>query len=621
MLAGRTLKQRYYLLQEIGAGAFGRTYQAEDRQYRSSVLCVVKHLQPEIPKEYQKPEQQAEFLRITQELFRREMVAQEKLGKHSRQIPTLLDFFEEEGQFYLVQEWIDGKPISQLLPIGTKITQNEAIALLIEILEPLVFCHEEQVIHRDLKPDNIMRRNADSRIEPNKLVLIDFGAVKEVNTSVAMNPQAMSRMIGTMGFMPTEQMKGRPCFASDVYAVGMIGVQALTGVSAHWIEEDVQTEEVLWRSGTSYDGRAYQCYTTPEFGAVLDKMVRPKPGDRYADAAEALVALRALPVPGRNAVVGAAPVGNPVPPVVPKQQRFSFEVATVQWQIVKEWRNVVEKQAGWLGWGQKEVTVKKEFEKRELEIRKEKKQAEFISEDLGKGVKLELASIPGGSFTMGSPDSEEYHQANESPQRLVMVPGFYMGKYAVTQNQYMAMMGKNPARFPGGDLPVEQVSWTDAQEFCAKLREETGKQYRLPSEAEWEYACRAGTSTPFHFGETIVSDVANFDGNYKYGNAPKGSYLGKTSAVGAYRVANGFGLYDMHGNVWEWCEDSWHENYGGGPTDGSAWVDENDNHSRLLRGGSWYNLPGLCRSAYRYRTSAEHGYYSIGFRVVVSQDF
>jgi eukaryotic-like serine/threonine-protein kinase len=463
MLTGQTLRDRYYLVREIGAGSFGRTYQAEDRHYRGKVLCVVKHLQPQIPADYKQPEQRAEFLRIAKGLFHREVEALEKLGKYNAQIPTLVDFFEEEDQFYLVQEWIDGKPLSQLLPIGTKITQKEAIALLIEILEPLVFCHEEQVIHRDLKPDNIMRRNADSRIEPNKLVLIDFGAVKEVNTSIMLNQPLMSRAIGTMGFMPAEQFKGKPCLASDVYAVGMIVVQALTGVPAHWIEEDTDTEEVLWRSGTSYDGQSYQCYTTPEFGLVLDKMVKRKYGERYTNAAEALAALRALPVPQVpaptliNPAGGAASVKQPLlsipkmPIVLPNPQKFSFEVATVQWQTV------VEKQpGGFLGLGQREVS------KRELKTRKESRYAEFITEDLGNGVKLDLVSIPGGSFTMGSPDTEEGHEARESPQHLVMVPAFYLGKYAVTQNQYLAIMGKNPSRFQGGELPVEQVSWHEA---------------------------------------------------------------------------------------------------------------------------------------------------------------
>ncbi|MGB6298534.1 MAG: formylglycine-generating enzyme family protein, partial [Rivularia sp. (in: cyanobacteria)] len=160
-------------------------------------------------------------------------------------------------------------------------------------------------------------------------------------------------------------------------------------------------------------------------------------------------------------------------------------------------------------------------------------------------------------------------------------------------------------------------------EFCARLSFHTGREYRLPSEAEWEYACRAGTTTPFHFGETITTDLANYNGS-SYGNGPKGKERGETTPVGSFGVANGFGLYDMHGNVWEWCLDDWHDNYEGAPTDGSAWLDDNDNLDRksaeaLLRGGSWYIGPGYCRCASRNSGNIalrDFDINGIGFRVV-----
>src|SRR5262249_46060073 len=149
------------------------------------------------------------------------------------------------------------------------------------------------------------------------------------------------------------------------------------------------------------------------------------------------------------------------------------------------------------------------------------------------------------------------------------------------------------------NLPVEQVSWQDAVEFCDRLSRKTGKTYRLPSEAEWEYACRAGTKTPFAFGETITPEIVNYNGKYPYGSAPKGIYRQKTTPVGSVGVANGFGLYDMHGNVWEWCQDVWHGNYKGAPTDGSAWESGGDKDIWVVRGGSWIDLGRDCRSAYR----------------------
>ena len=195
-----------------------------------------------------------------------------------------------------------------------------------------------------------------------------------------------------------------------------------------------------------------------------------------------------------------------------------------------------------------------------------------------------------------------------------------MGKYAVTQEQYLAIMGKNPSHFQGARLPVEQVSWNDAQEFCAKLTQKTRRNFRLPSEAEWEYACRAETTTPFSFGETITPEVANYDGDYSYAEAPKGVYREKTTPVSTF-PPNSFGLYDLHGNVSEWCLDTWHDNYQGAPVDGSSWIDSNNNELQLrhLRGGSWGNNPRSCRSANRYGWSADDRYNRIGFRIVLPQ--
>ncbi|NEP15428.1 MAG: formylglycine-generating enzyme family protein [Leptolyngbya sp. SIO4C1] len=174
----------------------------------------------------------------------------------------------------------------------------------------------------------------------------------------------------------------------------------------------------------------------------------------------------------------------------------------------------------------------------------------------------------------------------------------------------------DPSNFEGNHLPVEQVSWEDAQEFCRRLSAKTGKDYRLPTEAEWEYACRAGTTTPFHFGETIAADLANYGAQSAFGEGPIGEYRGKTTVVGRF-PANAFGLYDMHGNVWEWCEDYWHDTYEGAPEDGSAWISsDKSKKSRVLRGGSWDDDPGFCRSAFRFGDAPDFRFNDTGFRVV-----
>ena len=251
-----------------------------------------------------------------------------------------------------------------------------------------------------------------------------------------------------------------------------------------------------------------------------------------------------------------------------------------------------------------------------------------FTETLSGNIKLEMIKIPAGSFLMGTEEAEvirlnkEYETdwfKCEMPQHRVNLKEFYLGKYPVTQEQYQAIMGTNPSYFEDNPKnPVENVSWNDAQAFCQKLNEKTGKKYRLPSEAEWEYACRAETTTSFYFGETISTDQANYNGNYTFGKGKKGVYREKTTPVGSFS-ANKFALYDMHGNVWEWCEDVWHENYENAPKDGSNW---NDNHSqsplRLLRGGSWDDDPKDCRSAGRDRNDADNCYDNVGFRLAVS---
>ena len=236
-------------------------------------------------------------------------------------------------------------------------------------------------------------------------------------------------------------------------------------------------------------------------------------------------------------------------------------------------------------------------------------------ENLGNGIKLEMVYIPGGTFTMGSPESEVDSNNNERPQHDVTVPNFFMGKYPVTQGQWKAIAScadlkvkldlelepsyfKEPYRnIDRWQRPVEEVIWYQAIEFCQRLSKLTGKNYRLPSEAEWEYACRAGTTTPFYFGETITPELVNYNDKYVYGSAPKGEYREQTTPVGQF-PANAFGLYDMHGNVWEWCADQWHRNYNGAPTDGSVWLD-GDKEITCVRGGSWDDFPNSCRSAFR----------------------
>jgi formylglycine-generating enzyme required for sulfatase activity len=284
---------------------------------------------------------------------------------------------------------------------------------------------------------------------------------------------------------------------------------------------------------------------------------------------------------------------------------------------------------------------------RRLIIRRQTHQGRYFSEALDSSTNLDMMQIPGGSFMMGQTeeekaelirlnDEEKYQQwyARELPRHSVTVPSFFLGKYPITQAQWAVVasypkieqdLESNPSKFKGANRPVEQVNWDDATEFCQRLSQHTCCTYDLPSEAQWEYACRSGTTTPFHYGETLSDELANYCtqdreidktlSNGVYGRGVMGQYRKETANVGQF-PANSVGLYDMHGNVLEWCEDDYHSNYEGAPNDGSAWVETSRKDlKKLLRGGSWVNNPENCRSACRHYGTHVHRNHLIGFRV------
>ena len=251
--------------------------------------------------------------------------------------------------------------------------------------------------------------------------------------------------------------------------------------------------------------------------------------------------------------------------------------------------------------------------------------AEVFYEQPGQDTVLEMVQIPGGEFQMGSPEKEGDYR--EKPQHPVNIAPFFLSRFPVTQAQWEAIARKDkvridlrlaPSRFQGENLPVEQVTWFEAIEFCERLQLQTGRPYRLPSEAEWEYACRAGTDTPFYFGETISPKVATYDGTQKYRSGPKGKSSKQTTEVGSHQAANAFGLDDLHGNVWEWCADHWYDNYINATVDGSARITNYRASHRVIRGGSWLDTPDVCRSSYRNRIPPENRILTIGFRVALS---
>ena len=269
-------------------------------------------------------------------------------------------------------------------------------------------------------------------------------------------------------------------------------------------------------------------------------------------------------------------------------------------------------------------------------LKKKMARNQCYDEVLAEGVlPLRMMQIPAGTFFMGSPPDEIGRLESEGPQHKVTLSQFFMGKYPVTQAQWRVVsalpqvnreLKVDPSHFKGDLRPIGSVSWYNAVEFCDRLTILTNRQYRLPSEAEWEYACRAGTTTPFHFGKTITTDLANYRGtdneqfkwSGSYGDGPKGEYREETTPVTQFEGANAFGLCDLYGNVWEWCQDYWHDNYESAPTNGSAWIEGGDLDRHIRRGGSWYFNPRNCRSAHRNGFEHSSVFSDTGFRVCCS---
>lgn len=300
-MLGTLLDQRYKVTAVLGAGGFGQTYIAEDTRRPGNPQCVVKHLKP--------ASSDTQFIDVARRLFRTEAEMLEKLGRHD-QIPQLLAYFEDQKEFYLVQEFIQGQPLSHEMPTGQQLPEIQVVGIVQEILNVLHFVHYHQVIHRDIKPDNLIRRQSDRH-----LVLIDFGAVKEIRTQVAPAGQSVGYTvgIGTQGYMPGEQLSGRPRLNSDIYAVGMIGIKALTGVEPVQLPFNEQTAEIQWRSLAPQ--------VTPGFAQILERMVRSQFNTRYPSVADVLQDLQSLSQPtappATAPVIHHPPIANTNPTDLP----------------------------------------------------------------------------------------------------------------------------------------------------------------------------------------------------------------------------------------------------------------------------------------------------------------
>ncbi|MEW6737680.1 MAG: bifunctional serine/threonine-protein kinase/formylglycine-generating enzyme family protein, partial [Acidobacteriota bacterium] len=527
--------------------------------------------------------------------------------RHPGIVKVIAECSLEDGFYYFVMEYLAGGDLRAAV-VNQRLKVAEIVSAICQAGEALEHAHNQGLIHRDVKPANILIAG-DSSIR-----LTDFDLVNANDTTGGTRTTAM----GTYIFAAPEVMNSgkNATIKSDIYSLGMTLIFGLYG-------QDLPLQAV--RNPSLFIDKL-EC--AEEMRAVLKKAIADEPDDRFNSVKEFCDEVSRV-----EFVEGA-----------PSLKTYSVEVVTL--------------------------------DSRGEIVKLEQGTARYFSEDLGEGVELEMVLIPGGEFQMGSPPTEKDRNDNEGPQHLVKVAEFYIGKYQVTQEQWRTVarlpkverdLDAEPSHFKPVEgeknLPVERVSWEDAVEFCARLSRKTGKEYRLPSEAEWEYGCRGGTRTAFAFGESITPEDVNYNGEYPYSSALenkilvpkdenqektahirektvhirgemteyinyekdytydsvwKGENRRRTVPVGSLGKANGFGLYDMHGNVWEWCLDEWHYSYKGAPEDGSAWEGNGDSDRRVLRGGSWLNFGIYCRSAVRnwYRLDLRNN--NFGFRVVVA---
>ena len=596
---GKLLRNRYRVLNLLGEGGFSKTYAAVDVD-RLDAPCVIKQFFPQV--------QGTKSRAKAAQLFREEAFRLYDLGENHQQIPRLLAFFEQGSSLYLVQELIEGQTLLDELD-NSIFDEDKIRKILTDLLPVLDFIHNNQVIHRDIKPENIIRRNTDG-----KLVLIDFGGAKQV-TQTSLARQAT--VLYTIGYAPAEQMAGFVFPASDLYALGVTCVRLLTQClplpddSGQFDDRiyDAMNGEWLWRDILQEKG----IIISEQLGRILDKLLQHLVKHRYQSAAEVL----------KDLTEDLTKKITPQSHSLQQQEDNSQPVLSQETNFPDVVKNSNPQPAATLVNLQSfEFNVVKVDETGSL-IKRWNRKANLFIEDLAGQISLEMVSIPGGSFIMGSPRNEG--GTDERPQHIVTLKSFFIGKYPITQAQWKAVaslpqvnrsLNPNPSKFKGAILPVENVSWYEAQEFCARLRDKTGREYRLPSEAEWEYACRSGTSTAFNFGKSINPELINCNLDKYHPIEAIRKHYKQPKPVGSSGIANDFGLYDMHGQVWEWCADPWHKNYHGSPTDGTVWHSGGDLHRRVIRGGSWSFSSYCCRSASRSWNETEGGLRVCGLRVV-----
>jgi formylglycine-generating enzyme required for sulfatase activity/tRNA A-37 threonylcarbamoyl transferase component Bud32 len=545
---------RFRIQKVLGAGGFGVTYLAlEPALDRQVVIKTLNHLQ----------QNRADFADQQERFVNEAMILK---GCQHPNIVQVYELIQEDGLWGMVMEYIHGEELAHYADESGQIPETEALTYINQISQAIAYCHEQGFLHRDIKPNNILLRH-----KTKQAVLIDFGLAVANNSTNVTN-------FTTAGYAPPEQYKvGEAGPYSDVYALAATCYHLLTAqvpIPANFRSYVDMPAPQHFNATVSNRvneaillGMAHDPTARPQTIAAFRRMLGL---DEESKLEEQRAPLHSYPEIDNDwqSTIGAA-------------LRFS-EVESIATKVdatLTTYKTVLRSGSFWRG----------------------------------KNIELELVDIPGGDFFMGSSDSGSLNR--ESPQHLVTIAPFKIGKFPITQAQYLAAIGHNPAHFAGDRLPVENVSWYDAMTFCTQISERLGQVYRLPTEAEWEYACRARTQTPFAFGQMLYPNLANYDISIKDSKFSANLIRRSTSFVDIF-PANPFGLHDLHGNVWEWCADYQHDDYLGAPSDGTAWRTDGDPSQCILRGGAWGCSPQVCRSTSRHWAPANYHSNKIGFRIV-----
>jgi formylglycine-generating enzyme required for sulfatase activity/serine/threonine protein kinase len=533
--------------------------------------------------------------------------------------------------------------------------------LLKDVLLGLEYLHSKGIIHRDLKAQNILLVKQDGVLTAK---ISDFGISKDTGSG----GQSSSMMVGTIEYMAPEQFSpakygidGKVGSNLDLWSFGIMVHELLTNTTPFGSRDGDTTAEQIMSQILSTEMPDGIDKLPEPYKSVVKKCLVTNAKERIRRASE-LVNYFEHDTPLKRASQSSQ-VDDNATKMYPKegqsaQQKKPDDDATRLYPKAEQPKNIqqapenkrktrliagviglVVSAAGLSLWIKSEQENKAALQIQQDIKTKETAQAKAVADaqakaqaaaetaaiEAKKGGQIikdcancpEMVVIPAGSFMMGSPANEKGRDKAEGPQRVVTLQSFAMGKTEVTQGQWKAIMGNNPSRFKncGDDCPVEMVSWNDAQAYIKKLNAMTGKTYSLPSEAQWEYAARAGTTTVYWWGDQASHDYANYGKDQCCGGLAQGRDKWIDTAPKAQFQANAFGLHDMHGNVWEWTQDVWHDNYAGAPTDGSAWLAGGNQQHRVLRGGSLYIHPQFLRSAYRFLIESDYRSLNSGFRL------